>query len=308
MLTVALAALLVGVGLALLAGAAVRSRGLQPAAEGPAAEIVDVDEPEVDDEGNGAGLLGRVAEPLVAFATAAVGRLSPRSRIELIRHRIVLAGREGSLTVGKVLARKGLLTVVLAIVLGLLGTAVSDRAVIAVLFVLGGAALGYFLPDIVLGHQADARQQEVARDLSEAIDLLAITVESGLGLEQALDMVAGEVHGPLGEELHRVIREIGLGVPRRQALIALRQRTDVPELSAFIVALVQAEALGMAVSEVLKVQAVQVRARRKARAREQAAKTPVKILFPVIFGVLPALFIVVMGPAAMTIYHSILQK
>jgi tight adherence protein C len=136
---------------------------------------------------------------------------------------------------------------------------------------------------------------------------LAITVEAGLGLEQALVIVTDRLGGPLGDELRRMLREIELGVDRRTALEFLRRRTDVRELSAFVVALLQADELGMAVGEVLRVQAAQVRLVRRLHAREEAAKTPVKILFPVIFTIFPAMFVVTIGPGAIRIAQTILK-
>jgi tight adherence protein C len=164
--------------------------------------------------------------------------------------------------------------------------------------------VGLFIPDAILSRKASERQQELGRALPEALDLLAITVEAGLGLEQAIETVCENLEGPLGDELTRLLREIELGVSRREALAALRSRVAVPELSAFVVALIQADQMGVAVADILKVQAAQVRIKRRQRAREQAAKAPVKILFPVIFGVLPSLFIVTLGPAAISIIDS----
>ena len=146
-----------------------------------------------------------------------------------------------------------------------------------------------------------------ARELPEALDLLALTVEAGLGLEQALEVVVEEGTGPLTVELTRMLREIELGVPRREALGALRERTEVPELSSFVVSLVQADEVGSSVGEALKAQAGQVRLKRRQRAREQAAKTPVKILVPLVLGVFPAIFVVAIGPGALTIAEVIIR-
>jgi tight adherence protein C len=165
--------------------------------------------------------------------------------------------------------------------------------------------LASFVPDVLLDSKARERQQEIARALPDALDLLSITVEAGLGLEQALVIVTDRLDGPLGDELRRMLREIELGVDRRKALEFLRERTDVRELSGFVVALLQADELGMAVGEVLRVQAAQVRLVRRQHAREQAAKTPVKILFPVILTIFPAMFVVTIGPGAIKIAQTI---
>jgi tight adherence protein C len=242
----------------------------------------------------------RILEPLLAVAADLGGRLSPRGRRELLERRIVYAGRESTLRVEQVVGAK----VVFGVIGLLLGLVVHVGVPWYIWSLMWGTFL-FFAPDFWLDSKARNRQEQIGRDLPEALDLLAITVEAGLGLEQALQVVSENMPGPLGDELTRLLREIELGVTRREALAALRDRTDVDELSAFIVALVQADALGVAIAEVLRVQAGQVRLRRRQYAREQAAKTPVKILFPVIFGVLPSLFVVIIGPAVISIMDNL---
>ncbi|MGH9163942.1 MAG: type II secretion system F family protein, partial [Acidimicrobiales bacterium] len=183
----------------------------------------------------------------------------------------------------------------------LLGLAGGPASIPSPVWAIGLAVLFSFIPDVLLSSKANKRQAEVAKALPQAIDLLAITVEAGLGLEQALEVVVENVRGPLSDELARLLREIELGVSRRDALVALRHRTDVAELSSFVVALVQADEMGVAIAEVLKVQAAQVRLKRRQRAREQGAKTPVKILFPMLLGIFPAIFVVTIGPGAINI-------
>jgi tight adherence protein C len=172
--------------------------------------------------------------------------------------------------------------------------------------VLGG--VGYLIPDALISGKADRRQKELAKTFPEALDLLAITVEAGLGLEAAFQVVTEDLTGPLAEELTRMLREIELGVSRREALGGLRERVDVAEVSAFVVALIQADRMGIAIAEVLRVQASQARLARRQHAREMAAKPPVKILFPVIFAILPALFVITLGPAGLAIVSAFHQK
>jgi tight adherence protein C len=250
-----------------------------------------------------AGLAYRFLEPLGEAGASLVQRVSPAARLELTRRRIVFAGLESKLTLEQVLTYKAV-----AALAGLLfGLFIHPHQVPGILAGIVLGILASFVPDVWLDGKAKERQNQIARSLPDALDLLAITVEAGLGLEQALTMVTERLEGPLGEELTRMIREIDLGVNRRTALEFLRNRTDVRELSAFIVALLQAEELGMAVGEVLRVQAGQVRLVRRQHAREQAAKTPVKILFPVIFTIFPAMFVVTIGPGAIQIAHTILH-
>ena len=247
------------------------------------------------------GLAYRLLEPLGDAGANVMRRFSPAGRLDLTRQRIVWAGLESKLTIEQMLAYKAG-----AAVVGLLiGLFVHPHQLPGFLFGIILGVLMSFVPDVLLDSRARDRQQHIARTLPDALDLLAITVEAGLGLEQALTVVTERLDGPLGDELRRMMREIELGVDRRTALEFLRRRTNVRELSAFVVALLQADELGMAVGEVLRVQAAQVRLVRRQTAREQAAKTPVKILFPVIFTIFPAMFVVTIGPGAIKIAQTI---
>jgi tight adherence protein C len=246
-----------------------------------------------------AGVVYRALEPVLDLGASAIRRLSPVRRLDLTRRRIVLAGLEGTVTLERVLSYKAAATAI-GLSLGL-AAAPSPRLLWALVF----AALASFVPDVLLSSRADRRQHEIGRDLPEALDLLALTVEAGLGFEAALDVVVDNTHGPLAGELARLLGEIELGVSRREALAALRERTEVPELSSFVGALVQSDQLGIALGDVLKTQAAQVRLRRRQLARERAAKTPVKILFPVVLGIFPALFVVTIGPGAIEIARTL---
>lgn len=250
--------------------------------------------------GESAGLVYRALEPVLALGGTLVGRLSPQGRLDLIRARLTYAGMEGKVRPERVLSWKAVAGAGGAVV-GLLG---GPGQIPVPVWCLVMAVLGSFVPDLVLGSRAKKRQAEVAKALPQAIDLLAITVEAGLGLEQALEIVVENVQGPLADELARLLREVDLGVSRRDALVGLRNRTDVDELSSFVVALIQADEMGVAVADVLKIQAAQVRLKRRQRAREQGAKTPVKILFPLILGVFPAIFVITIGPGALEIVRN----
>jgi tight adherence protein C len=250
------------------------------------------------------GLVHRALQPLLDQAARVMRALSPAARVDLIGRRITYAGLDGTMTVENVLVRKALA----AAAGGLMGLVAHPHRLPALLSAVVGAALASFVPDVLLDSKARTRQKQIARDLPDALDLLAITVEAGLGLEQALGVVTERLTGPLGDELRRLLAEIELGVERRQALDLLRRRTDVRELSAFIVALHQADELGIAIGDVLHVQADQVRLVRRQRAREAAAKTPVKILFPVVLTIFPAMFVVTVGPGAVTIMRTLFKQ
>jgi tight adherence protein C len=293
-----LATLLVAVGLGVAAAGLAATRRLV-VATAPADTFAD---PADGPPAPAPGVVHRTFAPTFDAAARAMRAVSPHKRLDLIGRRIVYAGLEGRLTVEQVMVRKA----VAAGIGALLGLVLHPASVPAVLMAIALAALASFVPDVMLDSRARKRQGRIARDLPDALDLLSITVQAGLGLEQGLAVVTERLTGPLGDELRRMLREVELGVDRRNALAFLRNRTDVRELSAFVVALLQADELGMAISDVLQVQAAQVRLIRRQRAREQAAKTPVKILFPVIFGIFPALFVVTIGPGAITIARNIL--
>lgn len=289
--------LLVSVGLGLVAYGLAAQR--LAVAEAPA--YVVADDGAITEGGPDLGLVYRALEPLLESAAGVVRRLSPARRLELTRQRIVYAGLEGTLTVEKMLSYRAAAAVG-GVLLGLLLGAPGS-----VPLLLWAAAVGIgtsFVPEVLLSGKAESRQADVGRALPDALDLLALTVEAGLGFEQGLEVVVENTSGPLTGEFSRLLREVELGVPRREALNALRDRTSVPELSAFVVALVQSDQMGIALSDVLKSQAAQVRLKRRQRAKERAAKTPVKILIPVVLGIFPALFVVTVGPGAIAIVQA----
>src|SRR5438477_5271456 len=144
------------------------------------------------------------------------------------------------------------------------------------------------------------RQDQLLKDQPDTLDLLAISVEAGVGFEGALGVVCEHFQSPLADEFSRTLKEMELGLPRREALSNLKRRTEVPELSNFVLALTQADALGMPLGRVLKTQASEMRNKRRAWAREKAAKLPVKILFPLVLFIFPAILVVILGPAAST--------
>ena len=167
------------------------------------------------------------------------------------------------------------------------------------------AGMGVFAPAAWLRRKQDERQASIKRDLPDVLDLLAISVEAGVGFEGAVEVVTRHFDSPLAVEFNRMLQEMELGLPRREALQNLKRRTEVPELSNFVLILVQADALGMPIGRVLRTQAVEMRLKRRQWAREKAARLPVKILMPLTLFILPALFVVILGPAAMSIAKNI---
>lgn len=168
-----------------------------------------------------------------------------------------------------------------------------------ILGIVLGATFGVFLPDLLVYNAAKKRQTAIARTLPDVLDAMVIGVEAGLGLDSAMVQVAQMLHGPMPDELHRVLQEMKLGVARGDALRSLGARTSVRDLKSLVTALVQAGELGISVSGILREHSADQRLRRRRRAEEQAQKVAVKMLFPVLLCFFPAIFVVVIGPAVL---------
>ncbi len=243
------------------------------------------------------------ADPFAAlpgWLRALALRMSPAGFAVKLQHRLDLAGNPDRWNPDRVLAVKGLGLVVLTALGMVIGSASPLRFIACA--AIGGAA-GFFLPDLLLYNAGLKRQTQIRAELPDAMDMLTICVEAGLGFDAALAQVARNSSGPLAAELARALQEMQIGKSRTDALRSMAGRTTAPELRAFASALVQASELGISVASVLREQAKEMRLRRRQWAEEQAQKVPVKILFPLLFCLFPALFVVIMGPAAVTITH-----
>ena len=249
----------------------------------------------------------RVLLPTVDRFTSLGRSLSPRGNADRIRHRLELAGNPPNWDVDRVLAFK-VIGMLVGFAVGAIATfAVGAGLAIAVVVTAGLTVLGLFSPDIVLMQWSQTRQQRIQRELPDALDLLSISVEAGLAFDAALAQVARNTVGPLADEFFRVLQEMQIGTGRADAMRALGDRTTVPELRGFVTAMVQADAFGVPIANVLRVQAAEMRIKRSQRAEEKAQKVPVKILFPLIFCIMPSLFVVILGPAAITIYRNLVH-
>ncbi|HEY7224252.1 MAG TPA: type II secretion system F family protein [Micromonosporaceae bacterium] len=238
---------------------------------------------------------------LIGARAAQLGRATtPVAGLSRLRRRLDLAGNPPYWTVERLLEVKGLALIGLG-VLGLLVGALLAGAGAAVVGGLAGAALGYFVPDLIVYELSEHRQEDVRRTLPDILDTLIVSVEAGLGFDAALAQVTRYGRGPLAGEFARVLQEMQIGRSRVDALRALGERTSVVELRAFCAIVVQATELGVPMANVLREQASQMRIKRRHRAEELAQKVPVKILFPLIFCLLPPLFIVVLGPGILRI-------
>jgi tight adherence protein C len=246
----------------------------------------------------------RVLDPLAERFTAVGRRFTPEERITRIRRRLDLAGNPVGWDADRVLGLKALAALVGALLGLVVPPILGFRPLLVVGLVVLGCAVGWVAPSLWLYQIAYERSQRVRRELPDALDLLTISVESGLAFDAGLAQVARRTTGPLAQEFFRVLQEMQIGTGRVQAMRALADRTDVPELRSFVGAMIQADAFGIPISGVLRVQAREMRVKRSQRAEELAQKVPVKILFPLIFCILPCLFLVIMGPAVVTLIHN----
>jgi tight adherence protein C len=169
-------------------------------------------------------------------------------------------------------------------------------------------AMGVMLPKVWLENRVRLRQKVILKSLPDAFDLITTCVEAGLGLEAALARVAEKVQGPFGEELTVMLQDVALGKLRRDALREVAERTGVPDLTSFINAVIQAETMGTSIAAVLRVQADQMRIRRRQRAEQEAQAAPIKMMFPLVLFIFPTMFIVILGPAAISIYETLIAK
>jgi len=251
-------------------------------------------------------------ERLVRPALRKIGRIgktaAPRESAQALQRRIATAGNPLRLSPLEFSALKGVSCVVGALA-GLGVTAITQygrsHEMLAVIIM---TVAGYFAPERWLSSKIAHRKNKIQRDLPNAIDLLNVSLEAGLGFDAAVARIVDKTTGPLSDEFGRALEEMRMGKARVEALHSMADRTQVPELSGFVAAVYQAEELGASMTKVLRVQGAMIRSKRRMRAREIAAKLPVKMLFPLILFIFPSIFIVVLGPGAIQISRTLLSK
>ncbi|MGY3564738.1 type II secretion system F family protein [Sinomonas sp. RB5] len=226
-------------------------------------------------------------------------RITPKGYAAFLDKRLAAAGRPRSWPLDRILVLKPILALVgLGFGLFILKSSFSP---LLVLFTVAACVLCYFLPDLLLQSTGQKRRESMQRSMPNMLDQMLISVEAGVGFEAAMARAAENSTGPLAEEFIRTLQDIQVGRARRDAYLALGERASFQDLNSFIRAVVQADQYGIAIAKVLRAQAKEMRTKRRQRAEEQAMKIPVKIIFPLMLTILPALFIVVMGPAVMNI-------
>lgn len=248
----------------------------------------------------------RIILPVFTKIASLIKRVSPKGIVESNRHKLALAGSAETFSVDVYLAIKFLFPVGFLFLFILLAIFFQLSLIVRIIL-LALISLSYFFPDIFIRSRIKNRQLEIRKSLPNALDLLSISVEAGMGFDIALARVANNIKGPLGEEFKRMLHDIQLGFTRKDAFRNLNSRTDVQELSSFIVAMTQAEVFGISVSKVLKVQASEIRIKRRQLAEEAGIKTPVKLVFPLILCIFPSLMTVILGPAVIRIYYTIIE-
>jgi tight adherence protein C len=246
----------------------------------------------------------RVVAPVLEGLTGMAQRFTPKGYGEKVAQKLVHAGNPPNLNVDKILVMKllGLVSVVfwlpITLMLGFQGPLLLVSVV-----VLSGVSFMY--PDVLLNRKIEDRQKEISRKLPDILDLLVISVEAGLGFEQALDRTCTAVPGALSDEFRRMLHEIRIGATRADALRAMADRSDVAELRSFILAMLQADTFGVSISRLLRSQADEMRIKRRLMAQEKAQKAPVKMLFPLVFCIFPSIFVVILGPAMINISRAL---
>ena len=246
----------------------------------------------------------RVMRPLVKRLSKLVRRGDQGGIVERTDAKLERAGYPGGLRGADWMGVKILMTILFAVVIGLL-MLVTGRVQLALVFGLAGGAIGFMAPEFWLGRRIRARSFSMVLQLPDALDLLTISVEAGLGFDAALAKVVEKMEGPLVNEFRQALAEVRMGRTRRDALRDVATRADAQPVSNFIGAIIQAEQLGVPIAKVLQIQSQQLRIERRQRAEEMAAKAPVKMLFPMVGCIFPTIFIVILGPAIVTVMGGV---
>jgi len=246
----------------------------------------------------------RVLRPMIQ-RLARVSRRQEGGMIARIDAKLEKAGYPGGLRGADWVGVKLLALIAFAVVAFLLGLLLTQTFGVALLAMLMGGAIGYLAPEFWLGRKMRARSMAMMLQLPDCLDLLTISVEAGLGFDAALAKVVEKMEGPLVDEYRQALAEVRMGRSRREALRDVANRADSQPVSNFIGAIVQAEQLGVPIAKVLQIQSTQLRIQRRQRAEEAAAKAPVKMLFPMVGCIFPTIFIVILGPAVVTVMGGV---
>ncbi|MEP6910761.1 MAG: type II secretion system F family protein [Actinomycetota bacterium] len=245
------------------------------------------------------GLRERVVAPVGEWLARWALRVNPRSTTDTIGMKILAAGLGRKLTPTSFLAIKGFCALLGIFFGSLIGSSRGFGGLLMGAIFIGG--VGFLAPDYYLTLKARGRKERIRADLPDALDLLAVSVEAGMGFDASLAKMNEHMDGPLAEEFGLTLSEMRIGESRPEALKRLAERVDAQELSAFTRAIIQADQLGTSLGRILRVQAADARLRRQAAAEERAMKAPIKMLFPTVLFIFPAMFLVILGPAILNV-------
>jgi tight adherence protein C len=247
----------------------------------------------------------RTIKPLAGRLSGSVARITSSNFSERTEKRLALAGNPGDMRTADWLGIKAIVAAIVAAIMFILFGLLQGNFIAGIALGVVGLGIGYILPEFWLSGRVKKRQKAILLQIPDALDLLTISVRAGLGFDAALGKVVEKMKGPLIDEFRRALAEVRVGKVRREALRDIIPRTEVAPLTNFVGAIIQAEQLGVSISKVLQVQSEQLRIERRQRAEEQAAKAPIKMLFPLVGCIFPALFIVILGPAVILIVGNI---
>ncbi|MCL1599488.1 MAG: type II secretion system F family protein [Actinomycetia bacterium] len=245
----------------------------------------------------------RAVAPMISGLGRFALRFTPTGWVAKAQRKLVLGGWAERMD-GNTWAAIRIISLIVGVVLAIFTVPLVESSLMKI--AVGGLVLflGFFGPEASLNRAIDDRRKEMEKSLPDIIDLLVISVEAGLGFESAMGRVVQNVPGELAKEFQRTLQETRVGVSRHQALRHMADRTDVDDLNSFILSLIQADSFGVSISRMLRVQADEMRVRRRQRIQEKAFAAPVKMIFPMMFCIFPAIFIVILGPAAISISQA----
>jgi tight adherence protein C len=246
----------------------------------------------------------RILLPFIQASSQFVSRFTPQRSLEATRHKLDLAGNPNNWSATEFLGIRGLAALLMAALTFFVGTLAGADILQRLLFIVVKGLLGFFLPVLWLGRRIQSRQDEIVKTLPDALDLLTISVEAGLPFDGAMQRVADKWDNELSRAFQRVLNELQVGKSRRDALRDMADRMEVPDVTSFVAALIQADTLGISIAKILRIQAEQMRIKRRQRAEEKAHQAPIKMLIPMTFLIFPTILIVILGPAAIILKNS----
>jgi tight adherence protein C len=246
----------------------------------------------------------RILLPFIRASSQFVSRFTPQRSLEATRHKLDLAGNPNNWSATEFFGIRGLAALLMAALTVFVTMLAGAETLQRLMFIAIMGVLGFFLPVLWLGRKIRSRQDEIVKTLPDALDLLTISVEAGLPFDGAMQRVASKWDNELSRAFQRVLNELQVGKTRRDALRDMADRMEVPDVTSFVAALIQADTLGISIAKILRIQAEQMRIKRRQRAEEKAHQAPIKMLIPMTFLIFPTILIVILGPAAIILKNS----